>query len=487
MTPIFENVLIGGQWAAADLGRYPIINPATEDVCGYAPECSLQQVELAVAAAREAFDHGPWPRMTGEQRKQALKRAARRFQQELPQLLDLTINETGALTTISEQLHLGMAATRIDFYADMAAMPTEAEAPVLDIDVGAAGASATQGVIVKDPVGVVAAIAPYNAPVLVCAGKIGPALALGNTVVVKPPPAAPMGIIAMCQILAEELPDGVLNLVSGSEPQIGATLVAADIDMVSFTGSSAVGRQIQQECGKAMKRSLMELGGKSANIVFADCDQEQALQTAINTWTFQTGQACIAPTRLFIEESIYTEFTQSMVEVAATLKIGDPRESDVVLGPLISDAQRQRVESFVASALREGAVIACGGKRPEGLEKGFYFEPTLITNASNRMRVAREEIFGPVIVAIPFSNQAEAIAMANDTDYGLSGYVWSGDLERAKSVARQLRTGTVQINGTPPRPDTPFGGFKQSGIGRDNGLNAIDAYTETKFIGWPPG
>lgn len=484
--PRFDKILINGEWVAADLGVYPVMNPATEQAAGYAPQCSVAQVEQAIRAAREAFDNGPWPRMSREERSALLAKAAANFTAAYPELVDITIDETGAVPGVAEMLHLGMSATRLSNYAQVAALNLETKMPVIDVDVGAAGAAMTEGVVVRDPVGVVACIAPYNAPVLVCSGKIAPALAMGNTVVIKPPPAAPMGVLEMVRSLADALPPGVINIVSGTDVAIGETLTAGDIDMVSFTGSSAVGQSIQQVLGKRMKRSLMELGGKSANIVFADCDQAKALPTAINTWTFQTGQACIAPTRLFVEESIYEEFTAKMAAIAPTLKIGDPREEGVVCGPLISAAQRERAEFYVNAAKEEGATIACGGKRPAHMAQGFYYEPTLITHATNKMRVAREEIFGPVIVAIPFKSEEEAIAMANDSDFGLAGYVWSGDKQRAIRVARQMRTGSVQINGTPPRPDTPFGGFKQSGIGRDNGLHAINAYTEQKFIGFPP-
>lgn len=484
--PRFDKILINGEWVAADKGLYPVMNPATEEIAGYAPQCSVEQVEQAIAAARHAFDHGPWPRMSGAERGAMLAKATAKFAAACPDLVDLTINETGAVPGVAEMLHLGMSATRFEKYAEVAALDLETQMPVIDVNVGAAGAALTQGVVVRDPVGVVVAIAPYNAPVLVCSGKVAPALAMGNTVVIKPPPAAPMGILEMVRFIANELPPGVLNVVSGTDIAIGEALTAGDIDMVSFTGSSAVGQSIQQVLGKRMKRSLMELGGKSANIVFADCDQEKALPTAINTWTFQSGQACIAPTRLFVQEEIYDEFTAKMAAIAPTLKVGDPRDEGVICGPLISAAQRDRVEYYVNAALEEGATIACGGKRAAHMQRGFYYESTLITNATNKMRVAQEEIFGPVIVAIPFKTEEEAIAMANDSDYGLSGYVWSGDKQRAIRVARQLRTGSVQVNGTPPRPDTPFGGFKQSGIGRDNGLHAINAYTEQKFIGFPP-
>jgi acyl-CoA reductase-like NAD-dependent aldehyde dehydrogenase len=481
----FDEILVGGAWIAAEGGCYPVVNPATEEMAGHAPQCSVRQVDNAVAAARQAFEAGPWPRMTATERRSLLDRAATRLADRSKDLLDLAVDETGALPWVIEKTHFALAVQRIGLHARIAASLPEIEVPPLDVDAGAIGAARSEGVVVRDPVGVVAVIAPYNAPVLVAMGKIAPALALGNTIVVKTPPAAPMALIEVCRILAEELPSGVVNLISGEGIEIGEALTGGDIDMVSFTGSSAVGRRIQEVCGQRMKRSLMELGGKSAAIFFADIDQERALSTAINTWLFQSGQACIAPTRLLIEESIYEELTGRMVEAAGRLAVGSPRDEGTILGPLISAAQRDRVESFVASAVEEGATIACGGRRPAQPDRGFYYEPTLITGVHNGMRVAREEVFGPVIVAIPFRTEEEAVTIANDSEYGLAGYVWSGDRERGIRVARRIRTGSVQVNGTPPRPDTPFGGFKQSGIGRDNGIWAVPAYTELKFIGWP--
>jgi acyl-CoA reductase-like NAD-dependent aldehyde dehydrogenase len=254
--------------------------------------------------------------------------------------------------------------------------------------------------------------------------------------------------------------------------------------MISFTGSSDVGRRIQQAAAGRMKRTLMELGGKSANIIFADADMERALANAMQVWTFHSGQICIAGTRVLVEQSRYEEFTGRMAAAATKLTIGDPRTPGVVVGPLVSAAQRERVERYIARGVAEGATLACGGRRPAHLARGFYVEPTLFTNVRNDMTIAREEVFGPVIAAIPFRDEAEAIAIANDSDYGLYGYVWTGDLARGLRVARALRTGTVQINGSPMNPDAPFGGYKQSGIGRDGGRYALQTYSETKYIGW---
>jgi acyl-CoA reductase-like NAD-dependent aldehyde dehydrogenase len=292
-------------------------------------------------------------------------------------------------------------------------------------------------------------------------------------------------VVELCRIADSVLPPGVLNFVCGAGPDIGEALtLSPDVDMISFTGSSAVGRHIQAAVGASMKRTLLELGGKSASIVFADCDRAKALAGAMTVWTFHAGQVCIAGTRLLVEQAIYDEFTARLAATGPTLRIGDPRLPGVVVGPVVSAAQRERIERFVARGLEEGATLACGGKRPPHLPRGYYVEPTLFTAARNDMVVAREEIFGPVITAIPFRDEAEAIALANDSDYGLYGYVWTGDSTRGIRVARALRTGTVQINGSPLNPDAPFGGYKLSGIGRDGGRWALEAYSELKYIGW---
>jgi acyl-CoA reductase-like NAD-dependent aldehyde dehydrogenase len=348
------------------------------------------------------------------------------------------------------------------------------------------GSSVQAGIAVREPIGVVACITPSNFPMTNCAGKIGPALVCGNTVVVKPAPVDPLGVAELCRIVAGVLPPGVVNFVNGSGPEIGEALVASPaVDMISFTGSTAVGLAIQATAAGRLKRTLLELGGKSPQIVFADAPREAALRGATQVWTFHSGQICIAGTRLLVERSIYEEFTQAMVAAAGRIRIGDPREAGTVMGPLVSAAQRERVERFIRTGVEEGATLACGGKRPPHLPKGFYVEPTLFTNARNDMMIAREEIFGPVVTAIPFDDEAHAIALANDSDYGLYGYVWTADTARGIRVARQLRTGTVQVNNAGGmNPDAPFGGYKRSGIGRDGGVWALDAYSERKYIGW---
>jgi acyl-CoA reductase-like NAD-dependent aldehyde dehydrogenase len=476
-----ERVLIGGEWVRAAGETYDVVDAATEEVFGQAPSCSIAQVEAAARAAREAFDRGPWPRMTGAERGECLRRATKRFAEAAPSLLDVTMKETGALRLVAETQQIGAVAPRILKYAELAS-----RSPDSGVSPREQAGRISAGIATREPIGVVANITPFNFPMTNCAGKIAPALAVGNTVVVKPAPVNPLGVAELCRIVAAELPPGVLNFVNGPGPEVGAALVAsADVDMISFTGSTEVGLRIQAEAAKRLKRTLLELGGKSPQIVFADADLDLALEGAVQVWGFHSGQICIAGTRLLVERSIYDAFTKRVAAAGAQLKVGPPTEPGVVVGPLTSKAHRERVERYIQLGVDEGATLACGGRRPPHLRKGWYLEPTLFTNATNQMTIAREEIFGPVITAIPFADEEEAVALANDSDFGLYGYVWSADTARALRVARRLRTGTVQINsGAGMHPDAPFGGYKLSGIGRDGGLHALDAYSELKYIGW---
>jgi len=482
--PSFDKVLIGGEWVGAADGTYAVINPATEEVAGMAPQGSAAQARAAARAARDAFEQGPWRTMSGSERGALLRQAAEAFRGEADNLVDLTINETGAVRGIAVSQQVGAVAQRLLRYADLAAALPEEPTPPRELTAPGARGIAS-GLVVREPIGVVACITPFNFPMTNCAGKIGPALACGNTVVVKPAPIDPLGVAELCRIVDSVLPPGVLNFVCGSAPDVGAALCESpDVDMISFTGSTAVGCKIQEAAGRSMKRTLMELGGKSACIVFADADLTKALRGAMQVWTFHSGQICIAGTRLLVEESIYEEVSAKLVAAAANLKIGDPREPGVVVGPVVSAAQRDRIEACIRLGIDEGATLACGGKRPAHLPRGYYVEPTLFTNARNHMRIAREEIFGPVLTAIPFRDEAEAVAIANDSDLGLYGYVWTGDTARGLRVARGMRTGTVQINGAPPNSEAPFGGYKLSGVGRDGGCYALDTYSELKYIGW---
>jgi acyl-CoA reductase-like NAD-dependent aldehyde dehydrogenase len=365
--------------------------------------------------------------------------------------------------------------------------PAEWAIPPQINEAGPMGRAGVMGALaVRQPVGVVTCVTSYNNPWANPAGKVAPALAMGNTVVVKPAPQDPLSVYRMAEALeAAGVPPGVVNVVSGARTEVGEAAVASpDVDMVSFTGSTAVGQRIAEVCGRDMKRQLMELGGKGAAIVLDDADIGAAVTGIGTTFSFYSGQICTAPTRVLAQRGIYDRLIDQLAAYAARLTVGDPRQPDTVVGPVISAAHRDRVEAYIELGRKEGAVVVTGGARPD-LLTGFYVTPTLLADCTNDMRVAREEIFGPVVVVIPFDDEEEGVALANDTDYGLIDYVWSGDVARAFRVARRLRAGGVGINTVGRNMEAPFGGFKKSGVGRDVGSYALHAYSEVQAIVWP--
>jgi acyl-CoA reductase-like NAD-dependent aldehyde dehydrogenase len=338
---------------------------------------------------------------------------------------------------------------------------------------------------IREPLGVVGAITAWNAPTLIAGWKLGPALAAGNTVVVKPPEWAPLTCSMLGDIGAEAgLPPGVLNIVGGTAPGLGAALVGAPgVDMISFTGSTAVGRQIAAIAGAGMKRVLLELGGKGAAVVFDDADLDAAVTAIASTWTRHSGQVCTAPTRVIAHRAVHAELVERLVSVADALVVGDPSDPRTTVGPLTTRAHRDRVEGYIASGAAEGGSVVTGARAPAG--PGYYVAPALITGAGPSMRVVREEVFGPVVVALaPFDDDEQALRLANDTAFGLHDYVWSHDTDRAYRFASRLRTGYVGINTVVRSPDAPFGGFGLSGMGRDGGRFSLSAYTEPQSIIW---
>jgi len=479
-----HQLLIGGKWVDATDGTYDIINPATEEVVGQAPNASAADALAAAAAAKEA--QPSWAALSVEERGDLMRAAAAAIRAKSADLLPLVIAETGATATVGSRMQVPVAADRFERYA-------RDPRPVLQTPLLPQAAQATPlapggiigGMINRQPVGVVACITSYNFPMVNMAGKVAPALAAGNTVVVKPAPQDPLAIVELVRILDEVgFPPGVVNLVNGNGPTSSAALVdSEDVDCLSFTGSTQVGVTIAEKAARTMKRLLLELGGKGACVVFDDADVKAAIGCIGSTWTFHSGQICTAPTRAVVHRSLFEQLRDGLVQMAGALKVGDPTDTATIIGPVISAAQRGRIEAHVATAAEDGGEVIIGGQRPTDLPTGFYVAPTLITG-DNSMRVAREEIFGPVITLIPFDDEDEAIAIANDTEFGLYDYVFSKDGARALRAAKQLQAGHVGINTAQRNHDAPFGGFKMSGVGRDGGDFGILAYSEPQAIIW---
>ncbi|MEV7152118.1 aldehyde dehydrogenase family protein [Streptomyces sp. NPDC093084] len=478
-----QRLFLAGTWAEPDADYYEVVDPATEETVGLAPEASGDQVLAACAAAREAF--GAWSRTPAAERAAVLGRAADLIRSRLKEYADLARAETGATTGTARAMQVGVAAARFRRYATVE--PAEWPVPPQINEAGPMGKAGVMGALaVRQPVGVVACITSYNNPWANPAGKVAPALAMGNTVVVKPAPQDPLSVYRMAEALEEAgAPPGVLNVVSGRSAGVGRAAVASpDVDMVSFTGSTAVGQHIAEVCGRDMKRQLMELGGKGAAVVLDDADLASAVAGIGTTFSFYSGQICTAPTRVLVQRGLYDRLVDGLAAYARRLTVGDPAAPDTVVGPVISAEHRARVESYVELARKEGATVVTGGERPP-LERGFYVAPTVLADCTNGMRAAREEIFGPVVCVIPFDDEEEGVALANDSDYGLLDYVWSADVARAFRVARRLRAGGVGINTVGRNMEAPFGGFKRSGVGRDVGSYALHAYSEVQAIVWP--
>nr|WP_202122160.1 aldehyde dehydrogenase family protein [Streptomyces sp. BA2] len=479
-------MFIGGEWIEPGGGHYEVVNPATEGVVGLAPEASREQVHAAAGAAREAF--ATWSRTTPEERATVLDRAAQIMERDFAPYAELAQAESGATTGTARGMQVAVAVARFKRYAKGALEPVETGLPPQINEAGPMGKAGVVGALtVRQPVGVVTCITSYNNPWANPAGKVAPALAMGNTVLVKPAPQDPLSVYRMAAALEEAgAPPGVVNVVSGARPEVGEAAVdSRDVDMVSFTGSTSVGQRIAEVCGRDMKRQLMELGGKGAALVFEDADLDSAVAGIGTTFSFYSGQICTAPTRVIAHRAVHDDLIEKLKQYIGYMKVGDPREKGTIVGPVISAAHRDRIESYVELGRKEGARVVAGGERPASFERGFYVAPTLLADCTNDMRVVREEIFGPVVVVVPFEDEEEGIALANDSDYGLLDYVWSGDVARAFRVARRLRAGGVGVNTIGRNMEAPFGGFKKSGVGRDVGSYALHAYSELQSIVWP--
>ncbi len=471
---------IDGQWIDPDSGRYDVVNPATETVIGTAPDASVAQVQQAVAAARAAFDTGPWPSAAPAERARCLQQLSDALMTRSEEIYALAQAEWGC--SANERLiHVEGPAFMVGHAAELATEPAEAPMDAW----GAAGTT----VLRYEPLGVVAAMTPWNFPHTINVMKLGAALAAGNTLVLKPSPLTPLAGLALARIIDEDtdIPAGVVNVVTPTSVEASRSLTLDPrVDMVSFTGSSAVGRDVLAGAATTMKRVLLECGGKSASILLPDVEVSDELleRLLFEGCTMHAGQACILNSRLLLPGEIHDEVVDRLAALAQKVVIGDPVDQSVTMGPLISSGHLDRVDGFVKRAEADGATVVVGGARPKNLSNGFYFEPTILTNAPADSHIAQEEVFGPVLTVLRYRDDDDAVAIANNSAYGLGGAVWGSDVDRAVAIARRVRTGQVSINGTIPG-DAPFGGFKQSGIGREGGVMGLRAYMEPKAIGIP--
>jgi aldehyde dehydrogenase (NAD+) len=475
------SLYIDGRWIEPRSGRYDDISPSTEATIAQAPDAGLDDVDAAIDAARRAFDSGPWAAAGPEDRARCLTQLGNALLERADEFFALSQAEWGCVA--NERL------IQIDGPAFMALHAGELAAQLTDQPIDAYGAPGTT-LLCHEPLGVVSVLTPWNFPHSLNVMKVSNALAAGNTVVLKPSPLTPLAGLALARIIHEhtDIPPGVVNVITPRSIE-ASKMLATDprIDMVSFTGSSAVSREIMAAAGKTMKRILLECGGKSAGIVLDDVEvTDELLQKILyDGCSLHAGQACILQSRLLLPQAMHDEVVDRLVEVAGRVKVGDPTDPDVQMGPLISRAQLDRVEAHVGAALDDGATLAAGGRRPGDLDTGFYFEPTILTDVTPDAGIAQEEVFGPVLTVLRYSGDDEAVAIANNSQYGLSGAVWGTDVERAVAVARRVRTGQIAVNGCIPG-DAPFGGFKQSGLGREGGgLPGLHRYMEPKAIGIP--
>jgi aldehyde dehydrogenase (NAD+) len=491
-----QAFFIDGAWRAArSEDRFEIVSPRSEEVVGHVPAASRADVDAAVAAARRAFDEGEWPRLTPAERAEYLTRMADAVAKRQGELAELITEELGCTLFLSQVYQVVSPVMSLNYNAEIGRHLETAEVRLSDLGPLAASSEggsiipmAGSSLVVQEPVGVVAAFPAYNFAFPAVPQKVAPALIAGCTAVVKVTEPNPLATFIYGEICEEVgLPPGVLNIVAARAPEAEYLVTHPGVDMVSFTGSVQTGARIGAACGELIRPCVLELGGKSAAIVLEDARIEDALPVLIGASAgTNSGQSCVALTRLVVPASRYDEYAEALVEGYRALKVGDPMEADTAVGPLVTRRQRDRVEHYVDLARSEGATIATGGRRPAGLDRGWYYEPTLITDADNSMRVSREEIFGPVASLIAHHGEDDAVRIANDNELGLSGAVFTADDAHGFEIARRVRTGTFSVNTFAADLGSPFGGFKKSGLGREHGPTAYQEFLHTKTISVDP-
>jgi betaine-aldehyde dehydrogenase len=471
---------IAGRWLESGIGQaIEVVSPVTEQIVGRVPVATTDEVDVAVAAARAAFDTGPWPRLSLDARADKLRQFVAALMARESAAIDVQILEMGA--------------TRAFTTMTLKSVPGFLEQMIVDagrigwreVRTGPVG----KVIVLREPLGVTAAVTPWNAPLMVVLSKVLPSLLMGCPIVVKPAPESPLSPYLLAEAALEaDLPVGALSIVNGGA-DIGAYLVGhPGVDSVTFTGSVGGGRAIGTTCADLIRPVTLELGGKSAALVCKGVDMTPYLQSLIDSSIRNSGQMCISTNRVLVHEGQRDELVGQLVEKIASLKLGDPDDADTFFGPLCSSKQRDIVESYVASALDQGARLACGGKRPESQPTGWFYEPTVFVDVDNAMRIAQEEIFGPVLSVISYASEDEAIAIANDTVFGLGGAVFAPDPEHGLDVARRIITGTCAVNGGPPSGGGgPFGGRKQSGIGRERSVEGLESFLAIKSVAMPAG
>ena len=475
----YDKLLVGGAWTAPAGSRVlEVRSPHDQSVVGVVPEAALADVDRAVGAARQAFDFGPWPRLTPAERAKVVERFNELHAARADELAALITSENGSASWFTTMLQHSLKTQTANFLKAAASFDWETELP---------GEGGHRTVIRRAPVGVVAAVIPWNAPHQSALVKVIPALLAGCTVILKPSPETAVDGLRLGEILVEAgFPEGVISVLP-ADREVSEYLVShPGIDKIAFTGSTAAGRRIAAIGGEQFKRVSLELGGKSASIVLPDADLAKVAGALKLLSLGNNGEACVAHTRILAPRSRYDEVVGAIAEMMSGLKVGDPSLPDTWIGPMVKQAQQDRIQSYIESGIAQGARVVLGGLgAPDtpGLEKGFYVRPTLFADVDNSMRIAQEEIFGPVLSVIAFETEHEAVAIANDSPYGLSGGVWTADPEHGLEVARRIRTGTFHVNGASRDMRAPFGGFKASGVGREYGPVGLGAYTEYQSIG----